>query len=220
MLKGASRPVIVHVPNSGSMLGVKDPQSRCWVTDSQNPKRKLQMTLEIVETARKTLVGVNTARTNDLVEEAFSNRLVPHWSEFDEVQREVKISKESRLDFLLTNKNKKHYVEVKNVSMALPPQAVFPDAVTERGQKHIKDLVSLLGKNQTAEVFFVVQREDCFEFRPCDEIDPEYGKLLRWAADKGLRVSAWKCKVTPDEITIATPIPVNLEQPSKPQELR
>jgi sugar fermentation stimulation protein A len=202
--------IVAHVPNSGSMLGVKDPGSRVRLTKSDDPKRKLPYTLELVKTKEGSWVGVNTARTNKIVFEAFHNKTVPHWKSFDEIKPEVKINDKTRLDFLLSGKNKKHYVEVKNVSMARPPLAVFPDAVTERGQKHLRELMALVKKGNSAEVLFVVQREDCETFSPADDIDPEYGKLLRDAAKNGVRVSCWACTIRQDSIELTRELKIKL----------
>lgn len=202
--------VVAHVPNSGSMLGVSQPQSPCLLSVSSNPNRKLPYTLEMVQTESGSWVGVNTAKTNALVREAFENKVIPGWKAFNEIQGEVKINVKTRLDYLLKAKKKKRWVEVKNVSMSLPPWATFPDAVTERGQKHLKELMSLVKKGDEAEIVFVVQREDCEKFRPCDEIDPEYGKLLRLAKKAGVQISCWVCQMSQNEIKLVKKIPVSL----------
>jgi sugar fermentation stimulation protein A len=202
--------VLVHVPNPGSMLGVKDPGSPCRISVSSNLKRKIPYTLEMVQTKEGSWVGVNTSITNKLVAEAFEQKIVKPWGKFTEITREVKVGEHSRLDIVLNNKKEKCFVEVKNVSMAYPPCAVFPDAVTERGQKHLRELELLADQGHRAEIFFVVQREDCKTFRPCDEIDPTYGKLLREVSKKGVEVQCWTCKVTPEGIWLSHSLPVDL----------
>lgn len=202
--------IVAHVPNSGSMQGVKTQGSPCRVSLSKNPKRKLPFTLEMVKGDEGRWVGVNTSLTNKLVSEAFHNKLIPEWKKYDNIKAEVKTGDGTRLDFLLTNKSTQCYVEVKNVSMARPPLAVFPDAVTERGQKHLKELMKLKKQGAQAELFFVVQRGDCTSFSPCDDIDPEYGKLLRLAHKKGVKIRCYKCQLTPGGIKISEPLPIKL----------
>jgi len=116
----------------------------------------------------------------------------------------VKINQETRLDFLFENKKTKRYVEVKNVTLAEKDTAYFPDAVTERGQKHLKELMSLIEDGHEAEIVYVVQRSDCVQFSPADDIDPEYGKLLRQASHKGLIISAYQVDIRPNEIALTT----------------
>ena len=199
--------VLAHVPNSGSMKGVSDPGSPCRISKSENLDRKIPFTLEMVCTNKGQWVGVNTSLTNFLVQEAFEMKKIDDWGDLDTLQREIKINSQSRLDFLLSSNQRKLYVEVKNVSMAEPPFAVFPDAVTERGQKHLKDLALLAKKGNHAEIFFVVQREDCHVFRPCDEIDPIYGNLLR-KVSKTVEARCWSCKITPSSIELDRPLEI------------
>lgn len=201
--------VLAHVPNSGSMLGVKDPGSLCYLSEAANPDRKLKFTLEIVKSG-PTLVGVNTSLTNKLVREALENKIIPEWSDYTEIQAEVKINPKTRLDFCLLHKKKKHFIEVKNVSMARPPLAVFPDAVTERGQKHLRELMGLAKKGHGAEVVFIAQRGDVHTFAPCEDIDPEYAKLLRKAFQSGVTVRSFFCDVSPEAIKIVKPLKIQL----------
>lgn len=234
-IQGSGETVLVHVPNSGSMIGVKEPGSLCRISKSENLKRKIPYTLEMVKSVDNSWVGVNTSLTNKLVKEAYTKGLIKPWRAYGEIQSEVKINSESRLDFLLkisTQNPASHfiatqssstkspnatkdfcYVEVKNVSMARPPLAVFPDAVTERGQKHLRDLMSLAEKGFGAELMFVVQREDCDKFKPCDDIDPVYGQLLREAAMNGVKIRCWACEINHDSITLRREIEVDLSLP-------
>jgi sugar fermentation stimulation protein A len=201
--------VVAHVANPGSMKGVSDAGIPCRVSISPNPNRKLRHSLEMVQIRGGHWVGVNTSITNKLVREAYDLKIIADWKNFTEIKAEVKISAESRLDFLLTSPKINRYVEVKNVSMATPPLAMFPDAVTKRGQKHLKDLLALTQQNFEAEIFYVIQREDCHTFRPCDEIDPSYGRLLREVAPH-VTVRCWSCIMNKDEIKIHREIKVDL----------
>lgn len=193
--------VVAHVANTGSLKSALIPGASCLISEAANPERKLRFSLEAIQASSKTWVGVNTSWPNLLVGEAFEKKLFPHWKDFDYSQNEVKISKESRIDWVFSSQGgKTHYLEVKNVTMASGDVenkkgiAHFPDAVTERGQKHLKELMRLIEKDSTkkvgAEIFFAVQRQDCKSFSPADDIDPEYGKLLRLAHKKGVLVTA------------------------------
>src|SRR5690606_25760742 len=127
------------------------------------------------------------------------------WSHFDEVKPEYKISKETRRDFALfkTDLSKTHYIEVKNVTLADGVTAQFPDAVTERGQKHLRELMSLIDQGHSAEIVFTIQRNDCTVFSPADHIDPEYGRLLREAHAKGLVISPIVVDLHPEGVELS-----------------
>ena len=173
-------------------------------------------------------VGVNTARPNKLVRELWDTSTVNTWKSFDRIQSEVKISDSSRIDFVMWNsknfgegrlikpnfkklKGPFHFVEVKNVSLEEKGVARFPDSVTLRGQKHIDELVKLIKLGHSAELLFVVQREDCRSFSPADDIDPEYGKKLRKAFSLGLKITALPCQMDMAEIILKVkPLPVVL----------
>jgi sugar fermentation stimulation protein A len=188
--------VVAHVANTGSLKTAVEAGRPCLLTEAENPERKLRYSLQAVQMPSG-WVGVNTSWPNLLAKEAFAEKIFPHWKKYDQLQAEVKISKETRLDLLLTNSKsgKKHYVEIKNVSMASGDLAhkkglaQFPDAVTERGQKHLKELMKIVEKGDSAEILFVLQRQDCQAFSPADEIDPEYGKLLRQAKKAGVMIT-------------------------------
>lgn len=202
--------VVAHVANTGSLKSATEAGAPCLVTDAENPERKLKYTLEAVQMPSGAWVGVNTSWPNHLVMEAFQNKIFEHWKNFDEAKAEVKLSPETRIDLVLidSKSQKKHFIEVKNVTMASGDLnskkgvAHFPDAVTERGQKHLRELMKLVEAGHTAEIFFAVQRGDCEQFSPADEIDPEYGRLLREAAAKGVAVTAALVDVSMQEIVI------------------
>ncbi len=209
----AGKTEVAHVANTGSLKSVNNPGSACLVSPADNPERKLRFTLEAIKSPAGSWVGVNTSLPNHLVREAFEQGVIPHWKKYENFRAEVKINAETRLDAVLTAGNKQHYVEVKNVTLAevavegtggTAPKvfAMFPDAVTERGQKHLRELMALVGTGHTAEIFFTVQRSDCQEFRPADHIDPEYGRLLREAHKAGVVISAYVVDVGPEEIVI------------------
>jgi sugar fermentation stimulation protein A len=203
--------VVAHVPNTGSLKSAVEAGAPCLVTESDNPERKLKYTLEAVQMPSGSWVGVNTSWPNQLAKEAFEAKVFKHWHSFDELKGEVKLSAETRIDLVLTNSKtqKKHFIEVKNVTMAsgevhdMKGVAHFPDAVTERGQKHLRELMKLVKDGHSAEIFFAIQRSDCHKFSPADEIDPEYGKLLREAQKVGVMITAAHVDITPKGLEIS-----------------
>jgi sugar fermentation stimulation protein A len=191
----------VHCPNSGSMRGCSTPGSEVMISRSANPKRKYPHTLEMVK-AKTIWVGVNTARTNYLAAEAFAKGVVAEIGTVDHIQREVKTSARTRLDFLLQKGKRKIYVEVKNCSLVENDVAMFPDAVTVRGTKHLRELLALKQAGFEAAVFFCVQRRDAHSFTAARHIDPEYGDTLSLVHSHGVLVLAYEAEVTPSTIEI------------------
>ena len=205
--------VTVHCPNTGAMLGCRDPGSRVWLSRSDSPSRKTPYTWELVETSGGVLVGIHTGRTNGLVAEALATGVVRELGGYDDIQREVRVGDAgSRLDFRLDGgPGPPCYLEVKNVTAAVNDGvALFPDAVSTRASRHVQDLAALVGAGYRAALCFCVQREDVHEVRPADAIDPAYGKALRRAAAAGVEVMAYRCRVGPDAVALATPVPVDL----------
>jgi sugar fermentation stimulation protein A len=195
--------VVAHVPNTGSLKTCLFEGADCVITKSDNPARKLKATLQFLKTPTS-WVGVNTSLPNFLVHEAWEAKLIEDWHAFPVAQKEYKISKETRLDMVLAKseadlktKRNLHHIEVKNVTYAENGTAYFPDAETTRGQKHLRELMALLKEGHTSEIVFVIQRHDCTHFAPADEIDPEYGRLLRQAQNEGVTVRALACEINP-----------------------
>lgn len=196
--------ITAHVPNTGSMKGLIETEKPCKFTFIDDPKRTLKYTLQMLKD-ETSWVGVNTHLPNGIVEEAFNEKQIAHWEEFTEIQREVKISKESRVDIVLKNAKRTHYVEVKNVTMTEghiavhadkkskrhASSAIFPDCKTERGRKHLRELLALTKQGHTAEMLFLVQRTDCETFAPAEQIDPEYAQILKEVKKAGVAVSAY-----------------------------
>ena len=203
------RSITVHCPNTGSMLGCSEPGSPVMISKSDNPGRKYPHTLEMVQTG-SAWVGVNTALTNKLVREALENEVVKEFSRLDTIVQEVKTSAHSRLDFLLERGGTRIYMEVKNCSLAESRAAMFPDAVTARGTKHLHELAALKKQGHKAAVFFCVQRQDADYFMPAHHIDPVYAETLVNMASEGVMVLAYQVDVSPREIAIARKLPVKL----------
>jgi len=204
--------ITAHVANTGSMKGANEPGRPCLFSRNEDPTRKLKYSLQMIQAASGAWVGINTALPNLIVKERLQATVgqkgpmvFSHWSEFHEVKPEYKISAESRLDFGLSVKNsdKRHFIEVKNVTLAENGVAQFPDSVTERGQKHLRDLMRLMDEGHTAEIVFTIQRNDCHTFSPADSIDPVYGELLREAAGRGLKISPFVVDLSPHEVNLS-----------------
>ena len=202
--------VTAHCPNSGSMMGLKEPGIEvAYSVSDNNPNRKLPYTLEMVQVG-KTWVGVNTQWPNKIFQQAFTNQQLDEFKDYSECKPEVKISKETRLDFLLSSETEQHYVEVKNVTLKRGDCAEFPDAVTIRGAKHINTLIELVDKRFKASLVFIVQRNDCKIFKPAADIDPTYANLLQKAVEKGVELHVYYCTVSPNKIEITGQLPVEL----------
>ncbi len=199
--------VTAHCPNSGSMRGCAVPGSSVLLSRSENPKRKLSFTWELVM-ADGGWVGINTGDPNSLVREAVSQNKVPELAGFPTIRSEVPYGTRSRIDLLLSNSSGHCYVEVKNVTLVNGKTALFPDSVTTRGQKHLLELMRVVQNGGRGVIFFVVQREDASCVAPADDIDPEYGRLLRLAVENGVEALAYQAHVDPDEIRLVRQLPV------------
>lgn len=198
----------VHCPNTGSMLGCLGDDWPVWLSESDNPARKYRHTWELVEVPPGVLVGIHTGRTNRLVEEALRAGLLPGIPATASLRREVKFG-DSRMDFYVDDGQGGCYVEVKNVSAAVDDGiACFPDAVSQRSSRHLRELMAAVNAGQRGMLCFCVQRGDVREVRPADTIDSVYGQTLRQAMDHGVEVVALGSTPTPQGIQLAYPLPV------------
>jgi sugar fermentation stimulation protein A len=201
--------VVAHCPNTGSLLGCQTPGSRVWLSRSRNPARKLAHTWELVE-ADGVLVGIHTGRSNRLVEEALAGGVVGELEGYRLERREARYEgSSSRADLLLSGKAGLVYVEVKNVTAAVSSRiALFPDAVSSRGTRHLHEMMHVVSRGQRAVLVFCVQRSDVDEVRPADAIDPTYGRTLREALAAGVEAVAYRAQVSPEEIVLVERVPV------------
>ena len=204
--------VTAHCPNTGSMLGCKDAGMRVWLSPAANPARKLAWTWELVETAPGVIVGVHTGRSNALVREAIDAGAVPELTGYPTLRPERKYGEGSRIDLLLQAPGRPDcYVEVKNVTAAVEGGVgYFPDAVTARGAKHLRELAAMVAAGHRAVLVFCVQRGDVAEVRPADHIDPAYGRALRDALAAGVEVLALGATVTPQAIALTRRLAVTV----------
>ncbi len=201
-----------HTNNTGSMKGLLEEGRDAYFLHHNDPKRKLQYTFQMIDVGTS-LVGVNTNIPNSLVYESIVNGDVAELTGYQSAKREVKYGKEgkSRIDVMLTDPNKPDcYVEVKNTTLQQGQHATFPDAVTTRGQKHLEELTLEAQKGNRAVMFYLAQRGDCIAFKPADDIDPAYGKLLRQAVKAGVEVLCYSCELSPQGITLAKPLKIEL----------
>lgn len=201
--------ITAHLPNTGSMLSTKDPGSEVAVSFHPSPKRKFKWTLELVK-SQGTWVGVNTSFSNRIVENAVSLKLIPELTGFHTLRREVKYGTGSRIDLLLEFQTQQCYVEVKNVTYRNGDGAYFPDAVTARGAKHLRELRQMVSEGHRAVMFFLVNRDDCKFISPAVQIDPAYAKELVSAVEAGVEVISYAVRHTLDGCEISKAIAVKI----------
>ena len=202
--------VTAHCPNTGSMKGCREPGRPVYLSVHDNPKRKLKYTWELIEMPTS-LVGVNTLVPNRLVFETVKAGLVPEISGYENVAREVTISDRSRIDLAMSAEGRYTcYVEIKNCTLVEDSVAMFPDAVTSRGLKHITELQTLIDSGHRCVMFYFIQRMDAKVFKPADHIDPEYGRGLRRAVQGGLEILAYDVAIDLNGIKLNRKIPHEL----------
>jgi sugar fermentation stimulation protein A len=206
--------IVAHTPNTGSMKGLCDEGNLCLVSYHPSPTRKLQYTLQAIK-VKDFWVGCNTSLPNPLVAFAIQNKRVPQLTGYQTIRREVPYGpgKRSRIDLLLTDHEDNRpdvFVEVKNVTFKEGEFALFPDAVTIRGQKHLFELINEVKAGHRAAMIFLVQREDCIIFSPAKKIDPEYVKALIFARDAGVELLCLTARIDKAGIRIVGELPVVL----------
>lgn len=202
------REITAHCPNPGAMLGLNTPGLPAWVSRSEDPKRKLAHTLELLE-ADGGLVGINTMHPNRLTAEALAADAIPELSGYATHRREVRYGANSRVDFLLEHPDRAPcWLEVKNCHLRRSGSlAEFPDCVAARSLKHLRELTAMVEAGQRAVMLFVIQRTDCDAFAACAELDPAYAAGLTRAAVEGVEVLAYRCAITPQHVAIAGRVP-------------
>ncbi len=201
--------VVAHCTNTGSMMGCKTPGSAVYLSRCDHPRRRLAYTWEMIR-VNGGWVGINTLHPNHLVAEGIKTGAISELQGYASIRREVCTRQGTRLDLCLEGPSGLCFVEVKNVTLAIDGTAAFPDAVSARGTKHLKELIRLKRKGHRTALVFVIQRQDCNGFRPADEIDPEYGRWLRRAARAGVEVLPYKARVTPEEIILTNRVETRL----------
>ena len=194
--------VTAHCPNTGSMKGLLDKGNEVYLLPNNDPKRKLKFGLEIIK-SRKNLVGVNTHMANKIVNHAIENNLIKELKNNDKIKPEVFFNKETRFDFLLEKKNKKSFVEVKNVTLFRDKEtAEFPDAITSRGSKHLLTLIDAINKGYKGYLIFLVQIQNMKYFKIAEDIDKDYYKNYLLAKKAGVNFLAYRCDISSKKIFI------------------
>ena len=193
-IKIGNKTVVAHCPNTGSMMGLLKEGNQVWLSKSDNPMRKLKYTLQIIED-ENSKIGVNTHLTNKIVLYALNNKKIESFKNIKYIKQEVNFGKNTRFDFMVSDEKKKSFIEVKNVTLSRKKSvAEFPDAVTSRGLKHIKELIKAKKKGFDIYLLFLIQRDDCNNFNLAKDIDPDYCELLIKAVKKNLNVLCYDCK--------------------------
>ncbi|AZG34958.1 DNA/RNA nuclease SfsA [Shewanella psychromarinicola] len=202
--------ITIYCPNTGSMKNCLFPGEKVWFSTSDNPKRKYAHTWEIMQTDQQQLIGINTNRANALAEEAIHKQVITELQGYDKLKREVKYGNEnSRIDILLTSQNRPEcYIEVKSCTLLEGQEGYFPDAVTTRGQKHLRELSHMVALGHRAILLFVVQHSGITSVRPARHIDPQYADLLQQAVSNGVEVLAYKTQCSSQGSLITTPCKV------------
>jgi len=194
--------ITAHCANSGSMKTCAEPGWKVMVSDSQNPKRKLRYTWEMVHNGN-CWIGINTQLPNLIDFEAIQQGVIPELAGYSKITKEQKYSHNSRIDLLLEKENEKCYVEIKNVTLVEKDAFLFPDAVTERGLKHLGDLLAMKKAGQRAVMLYIIQRADGEIFKPCFEIDPQYAHKLEQVYNQGVEILPYVANVQPQQINIS-----------------
>jgi len=205
--------VVAHCANPGSMMGLAEPDSEVWLSSSRNPARKLAYTWELVRDDGEqagSLVGVNTSWPNQLVEEALNDRRITELADYEQLRREVPYGNRSRIDFLLESPQRPPcYLEVKSVTLRRSGRtAEFPDAITARGAKHLKELSGMVAAGARAILLYLAQREDCDTVAVAADIDPGYAAEFEAARRAGVEVLCYNCNVSPDAIVVGKSLPL------------
>lgn len=207
--------ITIHCPNTGSMRGCAEPGSTVWFWDAHNPKRKYRHSWELVQNNLGQMIGINTGRANHLVKEAIVDGLLAGFT-YDELRTEVSYGEEkSRIDILLSNNQQKTWIEVKNVTLQEiddqgTAQGYFPDAVTSRGTKHLRELMQQVKQGDRAVLIFCVQHTGIKSVKAAQHIDHQYAETLKQAAAAGVEIIAVETSITTTEIKVTGQIPVLL----------
>ncbi len=209
-IKLKNKLVTAHCPNTGSMYGLLKQGNKVWVSKSDNPKRKLKYTLQIIQETN-TKVGINTHITNKIVLDALKNNLIGEFDKDIKIQTEVPFGSHTRFDFLITKKNYKAFIEVKNVTLSRNKGiAEFPDTITTRGLKHINELLKARLKGYETFILFLIQRDDCKYFKIARDIDIDYSNTLLKAVKKNLKILCYDCKFSSKGIKLNRKVKIKI----------
>jgi sugar fermentation stimulation protein A len=201
-IKYNNKIITAHCPNSGSMMSLLQKGNKVFFSKSDNPKRKLKYTLEIIKIDNN-LIGVNTHLSNKIVFEALKLKKIKELVKYNKIKTEVKFSDHTRFDFLISNSKKKCFLEVKNVTLSRESKiAEFPDSVTSRGTKHLYELIRAKKKGYESYILYLIQREDCGSFKIAKDIDAEYKIAFDNALKNNVNILCYACVLNDKEIKI------------------
>jgi sugar fermentation stimulation protein A len=200
--------ITAHCANTGKMTGCAEPGVIVWLSQNNNPARKLKYSWELTETKAGHIIGIHSAKANDIVDEALLAKVIDQLAQYDNIQREVKVGSKSRIDFVLSDNIEQCFVEVKSVTL-LGENGIgmFPDTVSERASRHVQELMTLKQQGHRAVLVFCVQHSGIDLVCPADEIDPAYGDIVRQAIAAGVEVLVYGCELSVDEIKLIKPLP-------------
>lgn len=203
------REITAHCANPGSMMGLMEPGSRIWLEPNEDPKKKLRYGWRLLEHSSGDFTGVDTSVPNRALKAALMARELPELSAYSAVRSEVKYGQNSRIDFLLSGAGLRDlYVEVKSVTLSRSTGVVeFPDSVTKRGAKHLRELQDMVAQGHDAMMFYLVQRTDAQMVTLAADIDPTYVAAFDAAMAAGVKVMAYDCTITPEAIELGVPVP-------------
>ena len=201
--------VTAHCPNTGAMTGCAEPGFEVWLCPNNDPKRKLKYSWEVAVNGQQHKIGINTHNANKLVFEALQNQQIEAWRGYSQIKREVAFGAEnSKVDFLLTDSaGGERYLEVKSVTLLQEGLGYFPDTVTQRGQKHLRELMQVVEQGHSASLLFCAQHTGINSVRAAETLDPKYAELLAQAADKGVQILAYGCRIDREEMVLSHEIP-------------
>lgn len=200
--------VTAHCANTGKMTGCLEPNGIVWLSQNNNPARKLKYSWELSETEAGHIIGIHSAKANDIVDEALAVKRIATLAQYDNIMREVKVGSKSRIDFMLSNNIEQCFVEVKSVTLRGENGiGMFPDTVSERASRHVKELMAVKQQGHRAILFFCVQHSGINAVCPADEIDTMYGEVVRQAIAEGVEILAYNCQLSIGEIKLSTPLP-------------
>ena len=205
--------ITVHCPNTGAMTGCAEPGSRVWLSVSDSKTRKYKHTWELVETTHG-MACVHSAKANTVVKQAFETGRIPGFEDYPQIQSEVKYGQNSRADLLLSGAQGRVFVEVKSVTLCDDDgQGLFPDAVSDRGRKHLQELAAIRDEQTRAVMFYCVFHQGVQRVSAAGDIDPRYRDALVAAMQAGVEVLAWGAKIAPSGILLDRPLPFSIDPP-------
>ena len=211
-LEGTGEEVTAHCPNPGAMLGLKEPGLTVWVEPNDDPKKKLKYGWRLCELPDGHWAGIDTSVPNRVAAEAVADRAIPALAAYDSHRPEVKYGVNSRIDLLLSTAGLPNaYVEVKNVHLRREGTwAEFPDSVTTRGAKHLRELSDMVAQGHRAVMLYLVQRTDCDRLRLAEDLDPAYAAAFRAARAAGVEAICHRCEIDVDGVRIGPELPVEI----------